>query len=64
MIDAIFDLCVLLLVYLAELLGITYEAINVWIFVIIWPIITLTLITIVFVQHVKLRKLRQTLTDH
>jgi len=64
MIDAIFDLCVLLLVYLAELLGITYEAINVWIFVIIWPIITLALITIVFVQHVKLRKLRQTLTDH
>ncbi len=64
MIDAIFDLCVLLLVYLAELLGITYEAINVWIFVIIWPIITLALIAIVFVQHVKLRKLRQTLTDH
>jgi hypothetical protein len=64
MIDAIFDLCVLLLVYLAELLGMTYEAINVWIFVIIWPIITLALITIVFVQHVKLRKLRQTLTDH
>jgi len=64
MIDAIFELCVLLLVYLAELLGITYEAINVWIFVIIWPIITLALITIVFVQHVKLRKLRQTLTDH
>ena len=33
MIDKIFDGCVNLLVWLAEKLGTTYKAVNVWIFV-------------------------------
>ena len=37
-IDLVFKICVITLVDLAEVLGITYEEINVWIFVIIWPI--------------------------
>ena len=36
-IDAVFDWCVYLLVDIASWLGITYEEINVWLFVIIGP---------------------------
>jgi hypothetical protein len=57
MIDAIFDKCVDLLVFLANQLGVTYEAINVWIFVIIWPIFTLALIVLVILQQLKIRRL-------
>jgi hypothetical protein len=57
MIDAIFDKCVELLVFLANQLGMTYEAINVWIFVIIWPIFTLALIILVILQQLKIRRL-------
>jgi hypothetical protein len=57
MVDIIFDQCVFLLVFLATRLGMTYKAINVWIFVIIWPICTLTLIAIVILQQRKIRRL-------
>ncbi len=57
MIDTIFDACVRLLVFLASQLGITYKAINVWIFVVIWPAFTLALITTVVVQWLKIRRL-------
>lgn len=40
MIEQIFGTCVLLLMGLAALLGISYEAVNVWIFCVIWPLIT------------------------
>ena len=50
MIDVIFDWCVELLVKLAELLGITYNDINVWIFVIIEPIIFLLMLFIIIKQ--------------
>ncbi|MBU0702250.1 MAG: hypothetical protein KKC18_00090 [Chloroflexi bacterium] len=57
MIDVIFDQCVLLLIFLADRLGMTYEAINVWIFVVIWPASALTLIAVVIVQQLRIRKL-------
>ena len=38
-IDYVFKLCVVLLVDLANWLGISYEELNVWLFVIIMPII-------------------------
>jgi hypothetical protein len=57
MIGAIFDKCVDLLVFLANQLGMTYEAINVWIFVIIWPIFTLALIILMILQQLKIRRL-------
>jgi hypothetical protein len=41
MIDRIFDLCVGVLVWLADRLGMTYKAINVWIFCAIVPAIIL-----------------------
>lgn len=40
-IDTIFNWCVYLLADTADLLGITYEEINVWVFCIIWPVVTL-----------------------
>ncbi len=36
-IDAIFRICVYILVDISEIIGISYEAINIWIFVIIQP---------------------------
>ena len=41
MIDLIFYFCVKLLQHLAALLGTTYEAVNVWIFVVGYPIVLL-----------------------
>ena len=41
MIDRIFDLCVELLERLADKLGMTYRAINVWIFCVILPLVLL-----------------------
>ena len=38
-IDKTFNFCVLLLIETASLMGITYEEINVWLFVIILPIV-------------------------
>jgi hypothetical protein len=57
MMNAIFDWCVGVLVYWAGVLGITYKEINVWIFVIIWPIFTLVLIAIILWQQRKIREL-------
>tara|TARA_R110000796_G_scaffold58375_2_gene134732 strand:- start:1441 stop:1713 length:273 start_codon:yes stop_codon:yes gene_type:complete len=57
-IDTVFRMCVILLVDLAGLLGISYEEINIWIFVIIWPALTiLGLVWIIFLTF-RLRKLK------
>ena len=40
-IDRIFMLCVHLLQGLAGKLGMTYNEVNVWIFCVIWPLVTL-----------------------
>lgn len=39
--DKTFDLCVDLLIYWADILGMTYNELNIYLFVIIHPIITL-----------------------
>ena len=57
MINQIFDWCVDVLVYWAQVFGMTYKEINVWVFVIIWPIVTLVLIAIIFLQQRKIKKL-------
>ena len=54
-IDNTFNFCVILLYNIGSLLGITYEEINVWLFVVIWPLISL----IMFAEIIRLRlKLR------
>jgi hypothetical protein len=55
MMDQIFDWCVDVLVYRAGILGITYKEINVWVFVIIWPFLTMTLISIIVLQQRTIR---------
>ncbi len=57
MMDQIFDWCVNVLIYWANIFGITYKEINVWVFVIIWPILTLVLIGILAAQHRKIQQL-------
>jgi hypothetical protein len=56
MIDRIFDWCVQVLLDSASLLGITYKEINVWLFVILWPLFTLALIAIIAIQQRKIRQ--------
>jgi hypothetical protein len=53
----IFDRCVQLLVLWAGWLGITYKEINVWVFVILWPVVTVILIAVIAVQQAKIRRL-------
>ncbi len=59
MMDRIFDWCVDVLVYWAVIFGITYKEINVWVFVIIWPILTILLVVIIIRQQRRLRQLSQ-----
>lgn len=49
--DQIFDWCVQVLIYWANIFGISYKEINVWVFVIIWPILTVILVGIIVAQH-------------
>jgi hypothetical protein len=58
-VDAIFDWCVILLVDLAKLVGVTYEEINIWIFLVIWPLVTLTLFIWIAVLTIKCKKLKK-----
>ena len=58
MMDQIFDWCVNVLIYWANMFGITYKEINVWVFVIIWPIVTLALMIIIFLQQRRIRQLK------
>jgi len=51
MTNTIFRWCVDVLVLAAAWLGISYETINVWVFVVIWPILTLLLVGVVAWQH-------------
>jgi len=56
LIDGPFKLCVIYFVHLSDLLGLTYEEINIYIFVIIWPCLTLyQTIRIIWLKR-KLRK--------
>lgn len=57
MMDQIFDWCVNVLVYWAGILGITYKEINVWVFVIIWPIVTLLMAAVIVWQWRRIRLL-------
>ena len=51
-IDAIFRYCVVLLVNMAKVIGISYEALNIWVFIIVQPLIILLL----FIWIIQLRR--------
>ena len=57
MMDQIFNWCVHVLVYWAGILGITYKELNVWVFVIVWPILTMLMLVIIIWQARRLRRL-------
>ena len=57
-IDATFNFCVRLLYEIGGILGISYEEINVWLFVIIWPIVSLLLFAEVIRLRLKLSLLK------
>lgn len=60
-IDALFDLCVRILLWLATLFGVSYNEINIWIFCVIWPIATVILVGLVVWQGIRIRKLKRAL---
>ena len=55
--NQIFDWCVNMLIYWANVFGITYKEINVWVFVIIWLLLTILLIGIIVMQYRTIRRL-------
>ena len=57
-IDFTFDWCVRLLYQLAQLIGITYEEINVWLFVIVFPLFFVgqSLLIVILFMRLKRRK--------
>lgn len=57
--NEVFDWCVTVLYTLAHLLGITYKEINVWIFVIIWPIVSVALVAVIIVQQKRILRLKK-----
>jgi hypothetical protein len=59
MMNQIFDWCVNVLVFWASVLGITYKEINVWVFVIIWPILTLAMAVVIVWQWRRIRLLKK-----
>jgi len=58
-VDEIFKLYVIFLVDLSNLIGVSFEKINIWIFVIIWPLLTLYQTVRILVLKHKIRKLVQ-----
>lgn len=50
-VDETFDFCVELLIDSGRFLGISYEEINVWLFVVIWPLFSFVL----FAEVIRLR---------
>ncbi|MGZ9234635.1 MAG: hypothetical protein ACXW4E_03850 [Anaerolineales bacterium] len=55
--NQIFDWCVNVLICWANIFGITYKEITVWVFVILWPLLTLLLICIIVMQYRTIRRL-------
>ena len=63
-IDAIFRYCVVLLVNIAKLLGISYEALNIWVFIIIQPLIILLLFLWILRLRRKVKNLQTYQAEH
>jgi len=55
-IDVFFNYCVRLLYDAASLIGISYEEINVWIFCILWPVVTIVMLAEIIRLRIKFSK--------
>jgi hypothetical protein len=56
MIDNVFALCVQALTWLAQHVGMTYEEVNVWLFCVLWPAFTITLVWVILWQRRRLNE--------
>ena len=56
--NELFDLCVAILYWISDVSGLTYKEANIWIFVIIHPIITIALIYCVMLLRRKIEKMK------
>ena len=63
MMNQIFDWCVRVLIYWARIFGITYKEINVWVFIILWPILTIGLTAIILKQRQIIRRFSKSPLD-
>ena len=54
-IDLVFRYCVIFLVELSKLLGVTYEELNIWLFVIILPLVIVISFTLNIYFWIKLK---------
>ena len=61
MIDNIFQWCVDLLRWLAAATGTTYKEINVLIFCVIWPLLTIAIVVLCLIQRDQIRRLQKEL---
>ena len=55
--NEVFDICVAILIWIADLFGVTYKEANIWIFVIIEPILFLAMLYIIIKQRRKIKNL-------
>ena len=55
----LFDVCVDILYWIADVFGITYKEANIWIFVIIEPVLFLFIGALLIWQRAKINKLKQ-----
>ena len=52
--NEVFDICVAILIWIADLFRVTYKEANIWIFVIIEPILFLAMLYIIIKQRRKI----------
>ena len=57
--DSVFELCVDILVVMAKALGMTYNEINIWIFVIIEPIVFVLMCFWIYYLYRVIRRLKK-----
>jgi hypothetical protein len=57
--DALFNWCVDFLSWLADIVGMTYNEINIWIFVIIEPAVFLLMLWVIIRQRKIIRKVKR-----
>jgi hypothetical protein len=58
MINVVFTTADSFIHLLSDISGLSYEAVNVYIFIVIWPIFTMALIATVFIQQRVIRRLK------
>ena len=57
--SGLFDLCVAVLVWIAHVFGVTYKEANIWVFVIIEPVLFLLMAGLIIWQRRKINGLKR-----